>query len=104
MNAKKEFLDFVASVGKVVECAHVEYESLSSDKCITICLKKGFSESDYATFLSSLDFMYDDGFGGQELRGFIWFVGGTWADREEYDGSEWWEYRKRPEIPRELKK
>ena len=47
----------------------------------------------------SLDFTYDDGFGGQQLDGQIWFKDGTWADRGEYDGSEWWQYHKCPQVP-----
>ena len=46
--------------------------------------------------LPQLDFKYDTGFGGQILHGFIWYADGTWSERGEYDGSEWWEYKKRP--------
>jgi len=28
---------------------------------------------------------------------------GTWTERREYDGSEWWKYMKTPEIPEKLK-
>ena len=34
----------------------------------------------------------------------IWLMEeGTWIERGEYDGSEWWEYRECPSIPDELK-
>ena len=37
---------------------------------------------------------YNDGFGGaeinQNLR--VIFKDGSWLERREYDGSEWWEY------------
>lgn len=42
---------------------------------------------------------YDAGYGSQELSGTIWYTDGTWSERVEYDGSEWWAYRCRPEIP-----
>jgi hypothetical protein len=29
---------------------------------------------------------------------------GTWSERGEYDGSEWWNYQKCPDIPSELKR
>ena len=45
--------------------------------------------------LSRLDFEYDDGYGAQELFGCIWYIDGTWSERGEYDGSEWWEHKKR---------
>jgi hypothetical protein len=50
-----------------------------------------------------LDFNYDNGYGGQELYGTIWYVDGTWSERGEYDGSEWWDYREVPEVPSYLK-
>ena len=53
----------------------------------------------FDAFLQALNFEYDAGFGSQELDGVIWFADGTWAERGEYDGSEWWEHRVRPEIP-----
>jgi hypothetical protein len=42
---------------------------------------------------------YNPGFGSQELYGTLWFTDGTWADRREYDGSEWWEGHSRPPLP-----
>lgn len=43
--------------------------------------------------------VYDSGYGGQELFGTLWFSDGSWADRGEYDGAEWWEHRSFPAIP-----
>jgi hypothetical protein len=53
-------------------------------------------------FLDSLDFSYNDGYGLQYLYGTVWFKDGTWLEREEYDGSEWWVYKKAPQIPNRL--
>ena len=53
-------------------------------------------------FLDSLDFSYNDGFGLKELYGTVWFKDGTWLERAEYDGSEWWVYKKAPQIPNRL--
>jgi hypothetical protein len=55
-------------------------------------------------FLSNLEFEYDNGYGGQFLYGIIWYKDGTWSDRGEYDGSEWYEYHIVPEIPPNLKR
>ena len=49
--------------------------------------------------LPQLDFCYGSGYGGQELHGTIWYSDGTWSDRGEYNGSEWWVYRTCPELP-----
>lgn len=46
--------------------------------------------------LPFLDFKYDNGYGMQELEGYIWYTDGTWSARGVYDGSEWWEHQKRP--------
>ena len=50
--------------------------------------------------MSNLD--YDDGYGSQKLFGTVWLNNGTWLERAEYDGAEWWELKKLPDIPKEL--
>ena len=42
---------------------------------------------------------YNDGFGLQQLFGTIVFKDGTWMERREYDGSEWWEHYAVPTEP-----
>jgi hypothetical protein len=49
--------------------------------------------------LPRLDFDYDNGYGSQELEGTVWYSDGTWSERGEYDGSEWWEHRECPPLP-----
>jgi hypothetical protein len=41
-----------------------------------------------------LDIDYDDGYGSQEIAAdlVVAFTDGGFLRREEYDGSEWWEY------------
>ena len=58
-----------------------------------------FSDSlaDIMNWLEKKD--YDAGYGHQYLDGIVWFNDGTWAERGEYDGSEWWIHQKRPEVP-----
>lgn len=46
--------------------------------------------------IDKLNIMYDDGYGAQNIFGFIVFKDSTWLERGEYDGSEWWEYKKKP--------
>ena len=94
-NAKEEFIDTVG--GHKIKCASIlrygqDYK-----------LKTNHSQDAYSTFIDSLDFVYDSGYGGQELYGTIWCEDGTWFERGEYDGSEWWDYHKLPDIPQELK-
>lgn len=99
-NAKEEFLEHVE--GKNVTCALVKYE-YKYGEFKTFVLKNHYTQLDYDLFLQSLNFVYDDGFGGQELHGYIWYDDGTWSERGEYDGSEWWEYQSVPQVPDECK-
>ena len=48
-----------------------------------------------------MDYEYSDGFGGAEVEGSlkVVFHDGTWLERGEYDGSEWWAYKKLPTQP-----
>ena len=99
-NAKTEFLATIEKLPRL-KCAVIrDYDASWRDEHgKEIFLKEGFSENDFEGFLDAIDFHYHSGFGGQELFGFIWFEDGTWAERGEYDGSEWWEYKSQPEIP-----
>jgi hypothetical protein len=49
--------------------------------------------------LPRLNFFYNNGYGHQELRGTIWYTDGSWSDRGEYDGSEWWQHHVCPPLP-----
>lgn len=44
---------------------------------------------------------YDAGYGTQEINKHlvIVFEDGSWLERAEYDGSEWWEYKDTPQRP-----
>lgn len=102
MNAKKEFIEHIEN--KKVKCALIIYgDDFYPEQQKRYLLKAGHSIHEFDNFVNSLDFIYDDGYGGQELFGTIWYEDGTWSTRGEYDGSEWWEYNKLPEIPEELK-
>ena len=97
MNAKEEFLRHVES--RQVLCVHIgDYDDTSR-----INLKVGYSAFDFDKFLDQLNYEYDNGFGGQKLYGVIWYKDGTWSERGEYDGSEWWAYKCCPIIPDYLK-
>ena len=99
INAKKEFLEEVKS--KDVLCAKItiDLDYCNSRRCYI--LRSGYSETEINQFLQSLDFEYDCGYGNQELDGHIWYKNGTWSERSEYDGSEWWEHKSYPPVPEE---
>jgi len=99
MNAKSEMIKHVADM--VVLCATITHGSEWRDDQTNFVLRVGHTQADRDAFFQSLDFEYDSGFGGQELYGNIWYQDGTWSDRGEYDGSEWWQYQSVPKIPEE---
>ena len=100
INARKELLEKVKEL-PAIKCALITYgdEFLDADCKKTIVLREKYSAPEYEAFLSQLNFTYDSGFGGQELFGSVWLEDGTWLERGEYDGSEWWEHKECPEIP-----
>lgn len=59
-------------------------------------LDSDYSDKEYKEFIQKLNFEYDTGYGLQNLCGYIWYNNGTWSERGEYDGSEWWEHKKAP--------
>jgi hypothetical protein len=101
-NAKEEFLRHTN--GKEVLCASISYQDCWTQQrpMSDNILKVEYTKEQYDEFIDSLDFEYDAGFGGQELFGTIWYKDGTWSDRGEYDGSEWWQFHICPVIPKKL--
>ena len=99
-NARQEFIEHIGN--REVLCARIATERDEWEDFQTFLLKKNYTELDYLNFLSQINYVYDSGFGVQELFGTIWYKDGTWSIRGEYDGSEWWEHVNKPEIPKEL--
>jgi hypothetical protein len=109
-NAKKELLGALEKVSGVIKCATIKRDRgyWDDDDIYTsspaILLKEGYTPAEYQEFLEKLNFEYDNGYGGQILHGIVWLMeDNTWIERGEYDGSEWWVYRKCPQIPGNLK-
>ena len=54
-------------------------------------------------FIEIADVEYDDGYGRQKVDSSLVIVGkGWWLEREAYDGSEWWAFKKKPTKPRKV--
>lgn len=62
-----------------------------------------YDEERAATISDMGKHTYDSGYGGQELFGCVWMDNGEYITRGEYDGSEWWEYHRVPEVPNKIK-
>lgn len=89
-NARNEFESTIED--HTVLCAWIQMDNIDA------VLRRGYSDSEYEEFLKELEVEYDAGYGTQKLSGTIWLDNGEWFDRHEYDGSEYWIHRSRPEI------
>lgn len=64
----------------------------------------GFNEIPWDVFeQAAKNTNYDPGFGAQEVAPSLMIVmkDGSWYEREEYDGSEWWSRKISPTRPKE---
>lgn len=96
-NILEELNEFLAEHSVTLVAAELSLEKTYDEKDH---IKLWYRDNIPNTFFDDIAKLgYDRGYGGQELFGTLWFSDGTWADRGEYDGSEWWEHRKRPAIP-----
>ena len=99
-NANKEF---IYHINNVISKFNVKVVSaiiccIESDIPQPIALNKDYNVLEWNEFVMKLNFEYDDGWGSQELFGFIWYSDGSWSDRKEYDGAESWDYKKCPNF------
>ena len=102
MNAKKELLEEIEHSGSIIKCADLKLDDYTLDSPRRFTLPVNYNEGQEKAFMDSLDFDYDNGYGGQRLFGLVWLEDGTWLSRGEYDGSEWWNHNVLPPIPNEL--
>jgi len=108
-NAKQEFLMHTRQVlasnpeAQILCCTITrDHSSWEEEQKWTYQLTTGFTQEEYNQFLDKLDFMYNSGYGGQELFATIWYKDGTWSTT--LYGSEWYSYQRCPEIPPILKR
>ena len=100
-NAKEEILSHLEKYGLEkddivyikIRIEPSEFTSTVPNKFIEIEVKGELTEE----LLNELNFDYSNGYGRQELFGYIWYKDGTWSERWEYDGVEGWDYKKVPD-------
>ena len=103
MNLKTETLNMLNDNNKSVKDIKEFYIAYTSHKDENGNFKWNYKQTeiygDINSFdIAKLDFEYDNGYGSQEIEGFISFADNTWLEREEYDGSEWWNFKECPKI------
>lgn len=53
-----------------------------------------YKKTTWENFERISNFEYDSGYGCSEIESSLIIVGDTWwLEREDYDGSEWWEFK-----------
>ena len=74
---------------------------LTPDRITFIGASSGSHGCTWEEFKEIADIEYDEGYGGQEVADdlVVVFDNGAWLSRSEYDGAEWWTYRKKPRVP-----
>ncbi len=97
MNAKFELLEDVKE--EDIVCAHVIYNESWDGEHKEFVLKEKYTKEDLNSFLSSLDFYYDNGFGTQYISGVVLLKNNEWLERAVYDGREWWSKKVYPNTP-----
>lgn len=103
INARAELGLRIDARNKTVAYGYVEWapDFNEDEPKVSVSFK---NHAEFLKALVSLDFEYDNGYGGQELFGIIVFTDGTWLTRGEYDGSEWWAYHACPTMEQVFKK
>lgn len=89
INAKEELLEVLQRSGKSIE--DIEFAGLRYD-CNLEEIDLGCVTENPNFLLKSLDFLYDEDYGTQHIYGYILFRDGSWLERREYDGAEWWRF------------
>lgn len=104
-NALEELYDKLIEIKKRyndIQCAYVYFEDYENK--VEMCsLPENYTEEELAGFQNYLNIEYNSGFGSQVLFGEVFFKDGSWLERSEDDGIEWWTHRK-CEIPDFLKR
>lgn len=91
INAKDEFLYAIKSINRPLLAVSISYgSSWDEDTSRKYQLKCNYNVKEWHEFLDSINFKYDNGYGGALLNGIIYFSECS-VLRGEYDGSEWWE-------------
>ena len=89
INLKEETINF-----KEETIEKLKYLRKDKKDIVFIGTSNGKSGCSYDDFLEMSDYEYDNGYGGAEVLDnlVIVFKDGTYLYRNEYDGSEWWDY------------
>lgn len=72
INARKELEEVLKEMGKKLQAAAIESNLDYSHSSRKHYLYANYTDAEYEEFMKSLDFEYDNGFGGVLLHGVLW--------------------------------
>lgn len=76
---------------------HLTRAGLTEKDVLWVGTQNGEKSISWKSFAKLANIDYDSGYGGEEIRLDLVVVGKNWwLERHEYDGSEWWEFKKLP--------
>lgn len=83
--------NLLAETLEVLECEHLTPDDVQFVRTTT-------TSGTWAEFVAlATGLEYDAGYGGIEVNVSLMIVGRDWwLERHEYDGSEWWEFKRLP--------
>lgn len=79
INAKDELLKFLQDNNLELSSANLTDDDYCPENHYILYPK--YTKREMNAFLKPIDFLYDNGYGRQELYGELWFTDGTWAER-----------------------
>ena len=81
--------------------AELKRNGKDSSHVVWVGHRDGSMAITWAEFEKIADIDYDAGFGSERVANNLVIVGRNWwLERHEYDGSEWWEFKIKPERKR----
>lgn len=73
-------------------------------EAVSVIEENGLTHCDVEFVALAKDIYYDSGYGINEIPLGLVVVGTDWwLSRGEYDGSEWWNFNRKPERPQSLR-
>ena len=103
VNLLDETLEKIKANGKSIEeIKFVMAETVRVKNGMTYPFEEYMNWEDFA---EQADKIYDDGYGGNEVKMGLKIIGKNWwLERHEYDGAEWWEFKQIPKKPKKYNK
>ena len=87
MNALEELKEAI----EYYDLPEIKEANISFGNTQKYLLKEDYTKKELSQFFIFLDREYDEGYGIQELFGYVIFMDDCMLTRAEYDGSEWWD-------------